>query len=133
MFLILSEISTFSSIIKLVLLLLVFFALLYGAHIFTKWYAKSGYINSKSSNIKIVETQQIAPGKNIVIAKVGEKYVSFLMMKENAILLTELSEDELDLDTQIEKAQMPKAPNMTFSDMMKKVKNMKKDKDNSST
>lgn len=128
MFLILSEISTFSSIIKLVLLLLLFFVLLFVAHLFTKWYAKSGYINTKSSNIDIVETHQVAPGKNLVIAKIGEKYVSFLMMKENAIFLTELTEDELELDSQVSKIQMPKAQNTTFSDIMKKVKNIKKDK-----
>lgn len=44
MFLVLTEMSTFTSIIKLFLLLVLFFVLLYGAHLFTKWYAKSGYV-----------------------------------------------------------------------------------------
>ena len=58
MFLVLTEMSTFTSIIKLFLLLVLFFVLLYGAHLFTKWYAKSGYVNAKSSNIQIIETQR---------------------------------------------------------------------------
>lgn len=37
MFLVLTEMSTFTSIIKLFLLLVLFFVLLYGAHLFTKW------------------------------------------------------------------------------------------------
>ena len=59
MLLILSEISTLSSVFKLILLLVVFFILLYGAHLFTKWYAKSGIVNARSSNISVIEVRPI--------------------------------------------------------------------------
>ena len=95
MLLILSEISTLSSVFKLILLLVVFFILLYGAHLFTKWYAKSGIVNARSSNISVIESQQISPGKSIIIAKIGNRYVSFVLFKENAVFLTELNEEEL--------------------------------------
>lgn len=116
MFLILSKISTLTSAFKLIGLLLVFFALLYGAHLFTKWYARSKYVNSRASNISIVESQQIAPGKNIVIAKVGEKYVSFILFKDNAVFLTEIKEDELILHSS------ETMQGAAFRDVFKKIK-----------
>ncbi len=122
MFLVLTEMSTFTSIIKLFLLLVLFFVLLYGAHLFTKWYAKSGYVNAKSSNIQIIETQQVVPGKSIVIVKVGEKYIAFLLMKDNAVFLTELSKDELSFDQVIQKTDVSKMA-MNFTDVFQKVKN----------
>lgn len=115
MLLMLSEFSTLASAFKLLLLLVVFFILLYAAHLFTKWFAKSNYVNAKSSNISIIESQQISPGKSIVIAKVGEKYVSFLMMKENAVFLTELGEEEITISP-------PKEQNMSFAEAFKKVR-----------
>lgn len=115
MLLILSEISTLSSVFKLILLLVVFFILLYGAHLFTKWYAKSGIVNARSSNISVIESQQISPGKNIVIAKIGNRYVSFVLFKENAAFLTELNEEELVLQSEDMK-------NTSFSEILKKAK-----------
>ena len=115
MLLILSEISTLSSVFKLILLLVVFFILLYGAHLFTKWYAKSGIVNARSSNISVIESQQISPGKNIVIAKIGNRYVSFVLFKENAAFLTELNEEELVFQSEDMK-------NTSFSDILKKAK-----------
>ena len=119
MLLILSEFSTLASAFKLIILLVVFFILLYAAHLFTKWYAKSNFVNAKSSNISIIESQQVSPGKSIVIAKVGEKYVSFLMMKENAVFLTELEKEEITFSP-------PKEQNIPFSEALKKVANARK-------
>ena len=113
MFLVLTEMSTFTSIIKLFLLLVL---------LFTKWYAKSGYVNAKSSNIQIIETQQVVPGKSIVIVKVGEKYIAFLLMKDNAVFLTELSKDELSFNQVIQKTDVSKMT-MNFTDVFQKVKN----------
>lgn len=125
MLLILSEFSTFASAFKLILLLVLFFVLLLGAHLVAKWYAKSGYTNQKTSNIKIIESQQIAPGKNIVIAKIGGKYVSFVLFKESAEFLTELDEEELMIP---ETKQMQ---TISFADALKKVKR-DKERDNDS-
>ena len=115
MLLILSEISTLSSVFKLILLLVVFFILLYGAHLFTKWYAKSGIVNARSSNISVIESQQISPGKNIVNEKIGNRYVSFVLFKENAAFLTELNEEELVFQSEDMK-------NTSFSEILKKAK-----------
>ena len=117
MLLMLTQFSTLASIIKLILLLIVFIGLLIAAHYFTKWYAKSGHLTSNSSNIAIIESRQVSPGKNIVIAKIGEKYVSFLMMKDNAIFLTDLNQDELSIEEK-ENTQM------SFKDVFQNMKVM---------
>ena len=111
----LSEFSAFSDILRLILLLIIFVALLFGAHFFTKWYGKSGLIHARTKNIEILESQQLSPGKNIIIAKIGSKYVSFLAGKEHATVLTELSESELDLEKTEETAQV------SFRDILQKV------------
>ena len=118
----LTEFSSSASVFKLCLLLLLFIALLYGAHIFTKWYAKSGITGEKGRNIKVVETKQLAPGKSIVIAKIGSKYVSFVMMRDTATLLTELTEDEL------EPAMPETVGNVSFMEVFKNAKDMRKKK-----
>ena len=118
----LTEFSSSASVLKLFLLLILFIALLYGAHIFTKWYVKSGFTGEKGRNIQIVETKQVAPGKNIVIAKIGSKYVSFIMMKDTATLLTELTEEEIE-------PAMPEAVgNVSFMEVFKNVKDVRKKK-----
>lgn len=98
----LSEFSALSDILRLILLLIIFVALLFGAHFFTKWYGKSGLLHAKTKNIEILESQQLAPGKNIMIARIGSKYVSFIVFKEHAAVLTELSESDLDLEKTVE-------------------------------
>ena len=112
-------ISTLASVFKLVLLLLVFFLLLIAAHCFTKWYAKSGYVNARTANISILESQQLSQGKNIIIAKIGNKYVSFLLLKDNAVLLTELKEEELTITAP------PETSGKSFKDILMKVKDNK--------
>lgn len=115
MLVILTGVSTLASVLKLIVLLIVFFALLFGAHLFTKWYAKSNYASTGSPNISVLESRRIAPGKDIVIARVGETYVAFVMFKENAVFLTKLDEDELTFSP-------PQMQNLSFRDVLKKMK-----------
>ncbi|MCD7825326.1 MAG: flagellar biosynthetic protein FliO [Clostridiaceae bacterium] len=122
MLVILSGFSTLASIIKLIALLLVFIAILVGAHLFTKWYAKSGHVNAKARNIKVIESQQIAPGKNIVLAQIGGKYVAFISGKEHSTFLTELDESDIDLTT-------PEVNDVSFRDVLKNMKELNKKKE----
>ena len=118
MFLLLLKIdmSTLASILKLFVLLLFFVALLFGAHFFTKWFAKNSMNSGRHSNIQIVESKQITPGKSIVIARVGNKIVSFVMTKEQACLLTELQEDDLIIEEKTE------VQNVTFKEVLQRLK-----------
>lgn len=118
MFLLLLKIdmSTLASIFKLFVLLLFFIALLFGAHFFTKWFAKNSMNSRRNSNIQIVESKQITPGKSIVIARVGNKIVSFVLTKEQACLLTELQEDDLIIEEKTE------VQNVTFKEVLQRLK-----------
>lgn len=111
-----SDMSTLASIIKLIVLLLFFVALLFGAHFFTKWFAKNTMVSGKSSNIQIIESKQIVPGKSIVIARVGKKIVSFVLTKEHASMLTELEESDLMIEEKTE------AQNISFKEVLQRFK-----------
>lgn len=119
MMILLIETSTFSNILRVGFLFLIFVALLFGAHFFTKWYAKSGLVYPKTSNIKILESCQVSPGRTVMILKVGSRYLSVLLGKEYATVLTELEEAELTL----EERQKPDA--VSFKDFLQKAKKQK--------
>ena len=53
-----------------------------------------------------------------MIAKIGEKYVSFLLLKDNAVFLTELQEEELTLHN----SEVQQMGGVSFRDVLKKVK-----------
>jgi len=111
-----SDMSTLASIIKLFVLLLFFIALLFGAHFFTKWFAKNSISSGRNSNIQIIESRQIAPGKSIVIARIGKKIVSFVLTKEHASMLTELGEGDLMAEDKTE------TQNVTFKEVLQRFK-----------
>lgn len=110
------DMSTLASIIKLVGLLLFFIALLFGAHFFTKWFAKNSMGSGGKSNIQIIESKQILPGKSIVIARIGSKIVSFVLTKEHACMLTELEEDDLKIE------EKPEVQNVSFKEVFQRLK-----------
>lgn len=116
MLILLTEFSTTASVLKLIVLLVVFILILAASYYFTKWYAKSGFIKKQSNNISIVETYQISPGKCIYIAKIGDKYVSFLMSKDNIVKLTELNEGDLSFPETDEEVK-----DVSFKDVFSKM------------
>ena len=118
MFLVLTktDMSTLASIFKLIVLLVFFIALLFGAHFFTKWFAKNSMNTGRHSNIQIIESRQFAPGKSIVIAKIGDKIVSFALTKEHACLLTELQEEDLKIENKAE------VQNVSFKEVLQRLK-----------
>lgn len=116
MLLILSQISTLASIFKLIFLLLIFIGLLFAASYFTKWYAKSTMAGGRSSNISIIESKQIAPGKSIVLARIGNKYISFVLTKEHASFLTEIDREELHIEEKVT------PQNVSFREVLQKIR-----------
>lgn len=109
-------ISTLASTIKLLVLLMFFIALLFGAHFFTKWYGKNSLNASRFSNIQIVEMRQIVPGKSIVIARIGKKLISFVLTKDNASMLTELQEEDLTAE------ETPVSAAVPFREVLQRLK-----------
>lgn len=116
----LSVSSTLSDVIQLLFMLLVFVVVLAAACYTTKFLVKTGYIQSKTTNIEILENYRIAPNKNIQIVKIGTKYIAVAVGRETITFLAELSEEELDFH----KEEPVGAPDFkeVFGNMLKKKK-----------
>ena len=72
----------------------------------------------------MVESYQLAPGKIIYIVRIGSKFVSIVTSKDNIVKLTELSEEDIELDNT---SVMPDASFKEVMGRMIKNKNMKDD------
>ena len=82
--------------LQLTALLLVFILVLVATYYATKWIAKTGGVQGRSRNIRVIETYKIAPNKYIQIIQLGDKYYSIGVTKDNITFLTTLDEDQLD-------------------------------------
>ena len=89
-----------NNILQLIASLFVFVLVLALTYFVTKWIAKSGTMQSRARNIKVIETFKIAPSKYLQIIKMGKKYFAIGVTKEQITFLTELDETQLDLDLQ---------------------------------
>lgn len=117
-----------SNILQLLAAIIVFVLVLFVTYYVTKWIARSGVIQPNSKNIKVIESFKIAPNKYIQIVKLGSKFYSIGVTKENITFLAELEEEQLDLIKQDETIQ-----NMSFKDVLGKVSSsfiQKNNKDN---
>lgn len=85
------------NILQLIVVLVVFVLVLFAAFYSSKWIAKNGGMQMKSANIKAIETYKIAPNKYIQIVRIGSKYYSIGITKDQITYLTELDEEQLDL------------------------------------
>lgn len=113
-----------NNILQLLATVIVFILVLVAVYYVTKWIARSGAVQLQSKNIKVIETFKIAPNKYIQIIELGTKYYSIGVTKENITFLAELSEDQLDLQSE------EVMQNMSFKDVMGKVVSAIKKKDN---
>lgn len=94
--------STSASILKLIFLIIIFVVILVLSCVVTKWYANSGLVKNRTSNISLIETFQISPGRTISIVKIGEKYIAIAQYKDSIVKLTELTKEQLDLNEKTE-------------------------------
>lgn len=91
-------ISSLESFISLLGIIVVFILVLGLSYITTKWLGSSGMLQQRSSNISIVETYKLGPNKFIQIVRIGERYFSLGIGKDTVAYLSELSEEELNLE-----------------------------------
>lgn len=128
MLLLTSGFSTLASIFKLIFLLIVFIALLFAASWFTRWYAGSTAMKQKNHNISVVEQHPFGPGKMLYIVKIGTKYVAVAAAKESVTVLAELTEEELDLPSQVHPMDPANQGNFrdVFAELVKKTKKQDK-------
>lgn len=81
-----------NNILQLIASLFVFVLVLALTYFATKWIAKSGAIQSRARNIKVIETYKIAPSKYIQILQIGNKTCAIGVTKDQITYLTELDE-----------------------------------------
>ena len=86
-----------NNILQLIATLFVFVLVLALTYFVTKWIAKSGAMQSRAKNIKVIETYKIAPNKYIQIIQMGDKYYSIGVTKDSITFLTPLEEEQLKI------------------------------------
>lgn len=103
------------NVLQLLAVIIAVVVVLFATYYFTKWFAKSGMVQSSSRNIKVIETFKIAPDKYVQIIKIGSRYYSIGVAKEQITFLTVLEEEQLDLSDAPPEQQVP------FADFLKKI------------
>ena len=106
-----------NNILQLIATLFAFVLVLALTYFVTKWIAKSGAMQSRAKNIKVIETYKIAPNKYIQIIQMGDKYYSIGVTKDSITFLTPLEEEQLDLKNESASG----AAEIKFSDVFKNM------------
>lgn len=91
------SVKEMDNILRLLAAIIVFVLVLAATYYVTKWIAKTGALQPYARNIKVMESSKIAPNKYIQIVKIGRKYYSIGVTKETITFLSELDEEQLDL------------------------------------
>lgn len=112
----LSEISSFSNIMQLMKLLFILLLVLVACYYVTKWLGTSGIMGGNSKNFKTIETYRMAQNKYLQIVKVGEKYLLISITKDHIEYLTELSEEDINLETNLKQGEIK-----SFKEILSKI------------
>ncbi len=84
-------------IVQFITVLFIFVLVLALTLVVTRWLGKYQRLQSRGGNIRIMETVKISPSAYVEILKIGKnRYVAVAVGKENASLLCELSESDID-------------------------------------
>ncbi len=121
MFLLMTGYSRLSSFAQLITLVVIFVFVLLLTYVSTRWMAKLQKNQHKCSNIQVMETFRISNTKYIQILKIGAKYIVIAVCKENVTFLTELKEEELNLECLTKNIS-----EVSFQDVFQKVKGVPK-------
>lgn len=113
-------ISSAESIVSLLGVIVVFVLVLALSYITTKWLGGSGLLMQRSKNISIVESYKLGPNTYIQLVKIGKKYFALGTGKDTVEYLSEIAEEDLDLEQYqrlVDKTQNPES----FKDILSKV------------
>lgn len=119
MYIAVSQSSRFESIWQLISVSIVFLIVLGLSYYTTRWISKIQKKQSYNKNIQVIETFKITTNKYIQIIRTGEKYLVIAIAKENISMLTELTEQQLNLTMDEE------VSNETFGEILNKIKELK--------
>ena len=106
------------SLFNLFGIILVFLFILGLSYLATKFIGNSSLLQQKNKNIQVIETYKLAPNKYIQIVRVGKKYIALGIGKEEIEFLSEISDEDLLLETFSE--QSPDSPEL-FKEILAKV------------
>ncbi len=116
-------ISRIESLINLFGVLIIFLLVLVAAYYTSKWIGKAKFLQQNNNNIQVIETFRLNQSKYIQIVKIGSKYVALGISKEHIEVLTELTEDEINLSIP---EQNTTDLNVDFKDVLAKIMKKKK-------
>lgn len=91
-------ISNAESLVNLLGVIIMFLLVLGLSYVSAKWLGGSGLLQQRNKNISIVETYKLGTNKFIQIVKIGKRYYSLCIGKDTIEYLSEIPEEELDLE-----------------------------------
>lgn len=112
------------SLLRFITLLVIFALVLAVTYFVTRWIG--GYQKEKfaKGNIKIIEAKQVGNNKFIYIAKIGNDYYALSSGKDNFSVIGRIDGDGIELPDVSDDAM-----NQPFSNVLEKVRNLKKPKE----
>lgn len=105
--------------VQFVTVLLIFIAVLGLTYFTTRWTANYQKSKLYSQNIQVIETFRLTQNKYLQIVRVGQRYLVLALSKESVTMLTELTEEEIELVKE-EAGGM-----VSFKDILEKAKSLK--------
>ena len=109
-------VDTLNNITRLLSLLVIFAFVLAITYFTTRYIANFQKGKIANSNINVVETTQIAPGKYIQLIEIGDRYLAIAVCKDTVTMLAEFEKDKIQLSENGERS-LP-----GFTDIMEKAK-----------
>lgn len=111
-----AESSSLTSFIQFITVLILFISVLAVTFLVTRWLG--GYQREKlrGTNVEVIETIKIAPGKYVEIIRTADKYMAVAIGKDTVTMLTELDENAVIRHSETAEVRM------NFQDIMNKVR-----------
>ena len=107
------------SVVQFLTLLVIFVFIIAVTYLTVRWMSRVTQVQSKYSNIDIIETKRIANNKYLQIVKAGDKYLLLGIGKDEVNLIGELTGSELVL-----RDENSTGGTVSFSSFLEKAKNL---------
>lgn len=119
--------NALEGIIQLIVVLIMFLFVLAMAYLTARFAGRFQSNIQSRSNIRIIETARIGNNKYVQIVKVGSRYIAVGIGKDTITLLTQLDEDELNLEALDERTKG------SFKDILSQLQKKKDENDTDET
>lgn len=119
--------NALEGVIQLVVVLIMFLFVLALAYLTARFAGRFQSNIQSRSNIRIIETARLGNNKYVQIIKVGSRYIAIGVGKDNVTFLTQLDEDELNLEALDDKTKG------SFKDILSQLQKKKDENDTDET